>query len=226
MFLSIINFNKNNLRFLRFYSTVTSFSGILLGAITSFLLMYYGNKKYDRENKSFGLMIILNLIVQVLELFIWFDIKNEYYLNHFANLIGPLIIYLQSTFLFFIKLYYYGSDFGPLSLIYFFLNSIYLVLVMFVFHLYVTKEKSFASQIFGKDLIYKWLKDFDKNMYVFIDTINIFFKSNFLYSLIVFIVLFVFASISNIVFHYPFGQIWSYYTDFIPSVILLLTHFI
>ncbi len=208
------------------YNAATSFSGILLGSITSILLMYYGNKKYDRENKSFGLMIILNLIVQVLELFIWFDIKNKYYLNHFANIIGPLIVYLQPTFLYFIKLYYYGSDFGPLSLIYLFMNSIYLILVMFVFNLYMKKEKSFASKIFGKELLYKWLKNLDKSMYVFIDTINIFYKSNFLYSLIVFIVLFVFAFISKMFFHYPFGQIWSYYTDFIPSIILLFTYFI
>jgi hypothetical protein len=56
--------------------------------------------------------------------------------------------------------------------------------------------------------------------------INIFYLSNFTYSLIAFLVTYFFLYLSIIYFSYRIGELWCFFGSFIPIIMFILSYFI
>ena len=55
-------------------ASITSF---LIGIIGSIILYYLGNKKYNNENKIYGLFLFYVIIMQLFDYIFWIDQDNK-----------------------------------------------------------------------------------------------------------------------------------------------------
>jgi hypothetical protein len=96
---------------------------------------------------------------------------------------------------------------------------------MKMYSTFISKGKKITSVKYNH-LNWPWLKYSNKSYYLFMLAINIFYLSNFTYSLIVFLVTYFFLYLSIIYFSYSIGELWCFFGSFIPIIMLILSYFI
>lgn len=191
-----------------------SLSSFIIGIISSIFLIYYGNKKFQKENLSVGIFFIYVSFIQLLEYFIWIDLDNKKGLNKIISIIFPVIICSQPVVFYIIKSIIFNKSVLWINL----LIIYYILEAIFAYKSYLINE-TLITKVKNKYLFWKWDK-YGSYIYVIIFAFAVFLYSNFNYSLLLFILgsfsLFVSYKISNI----NYTSTWCLTSAYMPIYML------
>lgn len=204
------------------FNAKTSLFTFIFSIITSILLVFYGNKKYKTENIVFGIFFIYIALMQLFDYLFWIDLDNKKNINHITTLIAPIINTSQPTFLYLLKLFFYPK----IDYLFLFGNIFYFIYIYQRYQEFIKNDHNLKTTVYKNHLEWKWLNYFNGPIYLFFLIINTFYKSNFNYSLIVFLVTTFFLLLSYHFFHYHIGEIWCFFGAFIPIFILFFSYLI
>jgi hypothetical protein len=210
------------------FSAKASFITFLMGTIFSILLIKYGNPTYKSENRVFGLMLLFISAIQLMDLTFWLDLKNTLGLNKLATIIGPLLNVGQPTILYLIKLLYFKPKVDVWSVANFdssvmWLNILYALYLLSMYVRFIITDKLVTTTSHGH-LDWPWLKYANPYYYLILFAINIFYLTNFNYSLAIFIVTYSMLYLSKKMFLYNIGELWCFFGSFIPVIMLAVSY--
>ena len=210
------------------FSAKTSLITFLLGTTFSILLIKYGNPTYKSDNYVFGIMLLFISSIQLMDFTFWMDLKNTMGLNKLATIIGPLLNVGQPTIMYIIKLLYFKPD--VLSAVNFnlpvmVLNASYALYLLYMYFRFITTEKQLTTSTSNGHLDWPWLK-YTTSYYNLIFAVNIFYLTNFNYSLGIFIITYFFLYLSYKWFPYSMGELWCFFGVFSPAIALGFSYMI
>jgi len=210
------------------FSAKTSLITFLLGTTFSILLIKYGNPKYKSDNYVFGIMLLFISSIQLMDFTFWMDLKNKMGLNKLATIIGPLLNVGQPTILYVIKLLYFKPDVlsaTNFNLPVMVLNVLYAVYLLAMYFRFITAGKLTTSTSNGH-LDWPWMKYANPYYYLILYAINIFYLTDFNYSMGMFIITYFFLYLSYKLFPYNMGELWCFFGSFIPVIGLAFSYMI
>ena len=193
----------------------------MIGTISSFILIKNGNPKYKSENIIFGIFLIFISSIQFMDFLFWIDLNNKLGINHIMTIIGPLINLGQPLILYIIKLIYFTPELlsgNYLPILILILNLLYLLYLIRLFINFISNEKLVTST---KDnhLKWPWIKYSIPLFYLLLLPINIFYLTNFKYSLFLFFITYLFFYLSHKYFSYNISELWCFFGAFIPIIL-------
>jgi hypothetical protein len=204
------------------FNKEVSIGSLALGLTTSFMLIKFGNPKYESSNKTIGYFFMFVSLMQLVDYMIWVDINCTTGLNRLAGYIGPILNNFQPTILYLLSRKYLDNNSNSL------INSKYLLVANIVYAMYTTamyasyvdKNKLCSGTQNTGHLLWAWRKDFNYLFYQLMMLLNILMFLNdkmmmtsILISYILFFVSYKFYS-TNI------GELWCYFVIYIPMLIL------
>lgn len=198
-----------------------SLTYFFIGVISSICLIYYGNKKFEKENLSTGIFFIYISFVQLFEYFIWTDIDNKKGINRIITIILPIIVYLQPVIFYIIKSIIFKESFSIVNL----LIIIYIIYGIFQYNSYL-KNEGLITRVKNKVLHWTWIKYWIKNIYSILFTIVVFLYFNFYYALLLYILGTFLLIISHKIAIIDYDSIWCLLSAYIPIYILIGSHLI
>jgi hypothetical protein len=198
-----------------------SLTSFFVGVISSICLIYYGNKKFEKENLSTGIFFIYISFIQLFEYFIWTDIDNKKGINRIITIILPVILYIQPVIFYIIKSIIFKYNFSIINL----LIIIYIIYGIFQYNSYL-KNESLITRVKNKVLHWKWIKYGIRNMYSILFSIVVFLYFNFYYALLLFILGIFLLIISHKIAIIDYDSIWCLLAAYIPIYMLIGSHLI
>lgn len=204
------------------FSKKSSLLNFLTGIIGSILLIFYGNKKYVKENLVAGLYIIFTSFMQFFDYLMWSDIDNKDGLNSFSTLFAPLFNNTQPNVLYILC----QNIYKKYNILYFLLNLVYFIYVIIKYIKFISYENNLITTIKYGHLYWKWKEDFNYYFYFFILTLNIFAYMPLFYGIIFFLLGLITLLISLKYFYNNTGELWCYFSAFIPLIMLIISYFI
>ncbi len=210
------------------FSAKTSLITFLLGTTFSILLIKYGNPSYKSDNYVFGIMLLFISAIQLMDFTFWMDLKNTMGLNKLATIIGPLLNVGQPTIMYIIKLLYFkpnvlsATNFNWQVMV---INALYALYLLYMYFRFITTEKQLTTSTSNGHLDWPWLK-YTTSYYNLIFAINIFYLTDFNYSLGMFIITYFFLYLSYKWFPYNMGELWCFFGAFIPAIALVCSYLI
>jgi hypothetical protein len=204
------------------FSEKSSLYTFIIGVVGSILLIFYGNKKYSKENLIVGLYFIFISFMQFFDYLIWSDLDNKKGLNHFSTLISPLFVNTQPNFLYILceKVYKKYNIFT------FLLNFIYFIYVIVKYLQFIASKNNLVTSKKYGHLYWKWKEDFNYIFYFILLIFNIFIYMPLFYGLIFFL----FASFTFFIslkyFYNNVSELWCYLSAFIPLILLFFFNFL
>jgi hypothetical protein len=211
------------------FNAKTSLFTFVIGAIGSILLIIYGNKKYKINNNIFGIFLFFIALIQLMDFLFWIDIKNKLGINKIVTLIGPLLNVGQPLILYAIKLIYYKPnicEFNNFNLPVATLNFSYFIYLFSVYYKFISTEKILITSTKNGHLSWPWLKYYNPIFYLILFAINIFYLTNFNYSLLLFVIVYSFLLLSMKYFYYSAGELWCFFGAFIPLIMFIFSYYI
>ena len=194
----------------------------LIGTISSFILIKNGNPKYNAENIIFGIFLIFISSIQFMDFLFWIDLHNKIGINHIITIIGPLINIGQPLILYIIKLIYFKPQLLSVNSIpILILNLLYLFYIIRLFINFISNEKLVTSTKHNH-LSWPWIKYSTPLFYLLLLPINIFYLTNFNYSLIIYFITYLFLYLSYKFFSYNISELWCFFGAFIPIIMYLV----
>jgi len=205
------------------FSAKASITTFIIGLVGSLSLIYFGNPKFKSENITFGIFLIFISAIQLMDFFFWIDIKNKIGINKIVTIIGPLLNVGQPIILWIIKLFYFSPKIWekenlPITLI----NIAYILVMLYNYTRFIVSNKLVTNTNHGH-LDWPWIKYSNSLFYVILLAVNIFYLTNFHYSLVLFLVTYFFLILSSIFFKYNIGELWCFFGAFIPFIIFIFT---
>ena len=198
----------------------------LIGTVSSLILIKKGNAKYNTENIIFGIFLIFISSIQFMDFLFWIDLSNKMGINHITTLIGPLLNIGQPVILYLIKLmYFYDSVINDINIYdsgVFILNLFYFIFLIKAYLQFLSNEKLVTSTSHGI-LKWPWIKYSSTLFYMVLLVVNIFYLTNFKYSLYIFLITYFFLYLSYRFFSYNISELWCVFGAFIPIAIMILT---
>jgi hypothetical protein len=214
------------------FNAKTSITTFLIGLIGSLGLIYYGNKKYIKENVVTGIFFIFIAFIQLMDFLFWIDIKNKMGINKIVTILGPIFNVGQPVILYIIKIIYLlpknrGNLFSlkDFNLEVLMINIVYLFLFIYNYIQFLQNSKLITGTFHGH-LNWPWLKYSNANFYLILLAINIFYLLNFNYALIVFLITYFCLFLSYTLFYYNTGELWCFFGAFIPIILIGITYLI
>jgi hypothetical protein len=206
------------------YSAEISFLTFTLGTIASIALIKYGNPSYHLENTVFGLYAIYLASVQLMDFVFWMDLDNRLGLNKLATIIGSFFNMGQPFLLYLIKMAYLSPTIAsPIDYTVGLINAIYVIYLLVCYTNFLKGGKLTVSSGHGH-LIWPWVKYERTNVFLFMMALNVFYLTNFYYSLLVFAIVYAFYIISNLYFSYNIGEMWCFFGASVSAIVLLITN--
>lgn len=211
------------------FNASASLLTFFIGIIGSILLIKLGNSKYKSENYVFGIWTIFIACIQLMDFVFWIDLKNKYGINHIVTLLGPWLNAFQPVIFYLVKYLYFKPNiyFNVLNLnfLYAILNFAYFINFIMIYWNFINNSKLTTSTKHGH-LNWPWINYSNPIFYIILFALNIFYLTNFNYSLMVFIITYFFLILSFYFFRYNIGELWCFFGAFIPIILLFGSYFI
>ena len=205
------------------YNAEVSLLTFTLGTISSIALIKYGNPSYHLENTIFGLYAIYLASVQLMDFVFWMDLGNKLGLNKLATIIGSFFNMGQPFLLYLIKMSYLSPIVAsPIDYIVLLFNAIYVIYLLVCYTNFLKEGKLTVSSGHGH-LVWPWIKYEKSIVFLFTMALNILYLTNFYYSLLVFVIVYAFYTISYLYFSYNMGEMWCFFGASISAIVLLIT---
>jgi hypothetical protein len=205
------------------YNYKVSLLTFMIGIITSKNLIENGNPKYINENIVSGTFLYFIAGIQLMDFLFWIDLENKLGINHIITLLGPIFNVGQPLILFIIKLIYFKPE--KINKFVGGINFIYLIYLIKMYINFISSNELVTSVKYNH-LKWPWLKYSNPYFYLILFTINIFYLTNFKYSLILFLVILFLLFLSNKYFSYNIGELWCFFGNIIPIIIFIISYFI
>lgn len=197
----------------------------VIGTVLSIILAKYGNPKYKLENHMGGIFFLFVALVQFMEFIFWIDLDNTMGLNKWMTMIGPWLVMGQPILIYVIKIILTKINVlemnGPILA----LNACYFIYLCNSYIQFI-QNGTLTTKVKHGHLYWPWKKYFDSRYYVLVLTINMFYLSNFNYSMIWFVISYLLAFLSYVYFNYNVGELWCFFGAFEPAIILILTKYL
>jgi hypothetical protein len=210
------------------FNASTSLLTFIIGITGSFLLINFGNPIYVKENNVFGIFFIFIALIQLMDFFLWKDLNNKYGINHLFTLLGPLINTGQPVILYLIKYFYFKPKISlgyNINTFYALFNLLYLIYLFNVYFNFITNGNLITSTKNGH-LYWPWIEFSNPIFYVILLALNMFYFTNFTYSLAVFFITYFCLLLSYIYFYNNLGELWCFFGAFIPIILIIISYFI
>ena len=199
----------------------------VISFITSGLWIFYGNNKYHNENVVYGISFFFISIMQFFDFVFWVDLHNTYGINKIASIIAPIINAGAPTIFYLIKNLYYKPSFkSPTSIGFLIINILYFINVIINYVKYLYNSKLVSSVDKNGHIKWSWLPYFNSKLYVIMLALNMFYLTNFKYSLSVFLITYLFLYLSWKYFSYNVGELWCFFGSAIPPIMIILTYYL
>ena len=198
----------------------------ILGVCSSLILIKYGNSKYKIENTVFGIFLIFIASIQFMDFLFWIDLDNKLGINKITTILGPLLNAGQPIILYIIKLLYFRpniSIFLPTHLFILVINMFYFIYLITVYYNFLSTDKLITSISHGH-LKWPWLKYYSPIFYLIVFALNIFYLTNFTYSLVGFLMIYLLLYLSVKYFSYNPGELWCFFGSFIPIFLIIASY--
>ena len=165
--------------------------------------------------------------MQLIDFLFWIDLDNKKGINKITTILAPLINIGQPTFIYVIKNIFYKIDKKNIIMTsgYLLANFLYFIYLLTNYFRFLINNTLITS-VKKKHLKWQWFEYYDGPFYLILLALNIFYLSNFKYSLIVFLITYFFLIISYKYFNYHLGEIWCFFGIWIPILILLCSYLI
>jgi len=200
------------------YSKSLSLKSFLFGIISSIYLYINNNNNSSysfNENKTIALFFSFVSLMQLVEYFLWSDLKCTG-INQTTSKIGILLNHFQPVVLLLISLFYLESNKSLDLNIIILINIIYSIYVIYVYKRFLD-EKNFCVKPNKKGhLDWTWKHNFNYNFYhllIFLNLLNYYNYSKLTMSIILSYVLF-FISLTK--FKDNIGEFWCLMVTGIP----------
>jgi len=105
------------------------------------------------------------------------------------------------------------------------LNILYALYLLSMYFRFITTDKLITSTSHGH-LKWPWLKYANPYYYLILFAVNIFYLTNFNYSLGMFLITYSMLYLSQKWFPYNVGELWCFFGAFIPVIMLALSYMI
>lgn len=208
------------------FNSTISLTTFVLGVLSSILLSVYGNPKFKKENVTVSIFTLFIVVMQLFDYLFWTDLNNLNGINKISTLVASIINPSQPIILYIIKLLIYTPiHFTTRDIILLLLNCIYTITVI-VGYISFLKNGDLITNKSHKHLKWKWLKYYNGPFYLLLFALNIFYLSNLSYSLVSFILIYLFFGLSYLLFNYHVGEIWCFFGSSISLLMLFLSHII
>jgi len=204
------------------FSEKSSILTFIIGIISSILLIFYGSKKYAKENLIAGLFFFFISFLQFFDYLIWSDIDNKAGINHLSTLIAPLFNYTQPNILYVLC----ENIYKKYNIFYFLLNLIYFIYVIIKYIKFISNKNNLITSKKYGHLYWKWKENFNHYFYVIMIIFNVFAYMPLNYGLIFFLFGLFTLIISLKFFYNNTAELWCYFSAFIPVFILTISYFI
>lgn len=204
------------------FSSKSSLYTLIIGIVSSILLIYYGNTKYTKENLIGGIFVIFVSIMQFFDYLFWNDLDNKKGTNKIGTLFAPLFNHLQPTFLYYLLCTIYNK----FNILYFMLNLLYFIYVIIKYVQFISNSNNLITNVKYGHLYWKWKLNFNYIFYLLIFIFNIFIYIPLNYALLFFIICFSLLFISNKFYYNNMGETWCYFSAYSPLFLLLFSYFI
>jgi len=209
------------------FDAKTSLATFFIGTGFSLLIIYRGNPKYKRENLQFGIFLIFIALVQFMEFLFWIDLNNALGINHWVTIFGPVWGLGQPLILFLIKIAV--SQPTMIDPIIALINLIYAEYLSVFYYRFLnySSSSSIQTRVEGGHLRWPWMKIWNYEggfLYFFVATCNIFYLSDFKFSMVFFLLTSLFVLASHLFFGYHFGEMWCFFSAFLPLFLSLFSY--
>ncbi len=205
------------------FSEKLSLGSLMFGIFSSLILISFGNKQSFQTNKAIGYFFLFVSLMQLVEYFIWKDIKCETGLNHFGALVGPLLNHLQPVVLLILATWYLDSSNLIQQDTLVSANILYLIYVGYKYYKYVSVKSNMCVQTNQcNHLNWTWKNDFNYTFYFiisFINLANFYTNTNLMVS---FGIGYLLLLVSIFEFNQNVGEFWCLMVTGIPLINLLM----
>lgn len=210
------------------YSKELSIKSFLLGIVSAGLLLYFGNKDKQNVNKAVATFFIFISLIQLMEYFMWKDIKCETGENYVASIIGPLINLLQPVVMFAIYCYFLNSNVNNNTLSCIIgANIIYCIYVLYLYENYLNDKNNLCTKVNEDNhLTWNWLKNYKSALYVFfllLNSIPFLSYNEIIVSIVMSIATLIFSQTN---YKKNIGELWCFASTGIPLIVLCVQKYL
>lgn len=182
------------------------------------LINYETDDITTKQNKIIGYYLLFVGLMQLIDYFIWIDLKCIKGINKLAGYLGPLLNYLQPVVLL-ILLLYFTNNFKIESLVEKIIVGItilYFITVMYIYFFKYLKTGKICSTVNNKHLSWSWTNYIWKILYFPVSLLVIYLFYHYNYSLIPAILSYVLLFISMILFKQNIAELWCFFVIILP----------
>ena len=208
------------------YNSTISFVAFSISILFSIILIVYGNPVFGKENLVSGIFLMFIAGIQFMEFLFWIDLHNKIGINKVATIIGslfnrgqPLLIYIIKI-LVFIPTIQVTFDYVTI------LNLLYLVHLLYVYSHFLYNGPLTTSTVNNGHLSWPWLKYANKEFFVVMFAINIFYLTDFSYSLAMFSIVYAILALAIVFFPKNVGEFWCFMSASVPAIMLPVSYVI
>jgi hypothetical protein len=163
-----------------------------------------------------------------MDFFFWIDLKNKLGINHLFTLFGPLINVGQPVIVYIVKYLYFKPIINigyNINTFYALINLLYFIYFLNIYFKFLTKGTLTTSTKNGH-LYWPWIEYNNPIFYLIVMSFNLFYLTNFTYSLMVFFITYFCFFLSFCFFYNNLGELWCFFGAFIPIILLIGSYFI
>lgn len=202
-------------------SARASIIAFIIGIISSVILINYGNKKYENENKVVGYFFIFVVLMQLVDFMIWIDLKCCKGLNTLATFLGSIFNNIQPFVLFLLANHFLEKKNDIVTGI----NYLYFIYFIWKTLTLYQKEKLCVTTNSEGHLDWIWKYDFNYMFYFIVLLMNVFFFFEAKYIIVV-IILSMLTLIGNIFkFKKSVGELWCVQIVIVPLIHTIYINF-
>lgn len=171
-------------------------------------------------------MFIFISIVQLMEYFLWIDIDNKYGINYLITLISPLIVIIQPFILYVIKFIYFNPELSTSTNLSLFIANIIYFGIFLVNYIKNFIDKKLITRVENGHLNWPIKNLMSSIFYLILLLVNIFYLTDFKYSLLVAFFTYLFSILSYNYFGYHIIEMWCFFGAFLPLIIFFITRYL
>ena len=193
----------------------------VIGTVGSIVLIKYGALQYKLENTIFGTFLVFIAGIQLMEFLFWIDLKNTMGINRLTTIIGPILNAGQPIILYLIKLFLAKPDIlSRYNLPFAVLNASYFIYLIARYISFISDGNLITTSTKSGGLNWPWLKYYSPYFYLILFAINIFYLTDFKYSLVFFTITYSLLYLSFRYFSNQVGEMWCFFGSFIPLLMI------
>ena len=206
------------------YNSTVSLVAFSISMLFSILLIVYGNPEFKAENLVSGIFLMFVAGIQFMEFLFWIDIHNKLGINKVATIIGSLFNIGQPILIYIIKVLIlrpaFHMDYVTI------LNLLYLVHLLYVYSRFLYNGPLTTSRVINGHLSWTWLKYASREFFLLMFAINIFYLTDFSYSMVMFSIVYFILALAIAFFPRNVGEFWCFMSASVPAIMLPVSYLI